>query len=169
MTDDQTVTERFELQRPIPAPAADIFRIVSDPAGHVAIDSTGMLQAYTGEPATEVGDEFVIHMDRESLNDYPLGKYDVTVRITTFEQDREIAWTILGQLEPPIGHIYGYRLDPGEEEGTTLVTQYYDWSQIHEQWRQADIFPIISELALRATLGCLERTVRYGLPAGLER
>ncbi len=164
-----TDTERFELQRPITASAADIFRIVSDPAGHVAIDSTGMLQAYTGSPATQVGDEFVIHMDRESLNDYPLGKYDVTVRITTFEQDREIAWTILGQLEPPIGHIYGYRLDPGEDEVTTLVTSYYDWSQIHEEWRQADIFPIISELAIRATLGILERTVRHGLPPGLAR
>ena len=52
-----TDTERFELQRPIPASAADIFRIVSDPAGHVAIDSTGMLQAYTGSPATKVGDD----------------------------------------------------------------------------------------------------------------
>ena len=156
-------TERFELQRPIPAPAADIFKIVSDPAGHVAIDSTGMLQGHTGSPATKVGDEFTIHMDRESLNDYPLGLYDVTVRITRFVQDEEIAWTILGQLEPPIGHIYGYRLEPGEEEGTTLVTSYYDWSEIHPQWREADIFPIISELAIRATLGILERTVRLGL------
>ena len=120
--------ERIELQRPIPAAAADIFKIVSDPAGHVAIDATGMLQSFTGEPATKVGDEFVIHMDRESLNDFPLGKYDVTVRITTFEQDKEIAWTIDGQIQPPIGHIYGYRLDPGEEPGTTLVTEYYDWS-----------------------------------------
>jgi hypothetical protein len=163
---DTTTTERFELQRPIPAPAADIFKIISDPAGHVAIDSTGMLQGHTGSPATKVGDEFTIHMDRESLNDYPLGHYDVTVKITTFEQDREIAWTILGQLDPPIGHVYGYRLEPGEEEGTTLVTSYYDWSDIHPQWREANIFPIISELAIRATLGILERTVRLGLPGG---
>ena len=163
-----TETERFELQRPIPAPAADIFRVVSDPAGHVAIDSTGMPQSYTGEPATKVGDEFVIHMDRESLNDFPLGKYDVTVRITTFEPDKEIAWTIVGQLQPQIGHVYGYQLEP-QDDGTTLVTQYYDWSDIHPEWRERDIFPIISELALRATLGCLERTVRYGLPAGLAR
>ena len=160
--------ERIELQRPIPAPAADIFKIVSDPAGHVAIDATGMLQSFTGEPATKVGDEFVIHMDRESLNDFPLGKYDVTVRITTFEQDKEIAWTIDGQIQPPIGHIYGYRLDPGDEPGTTLVTEYYDWSDIHPEWKERNIFPIISELAIRATLGILERTVRVGLPPGLR-
>jgi len=37
-------------------------------------------------------------MDREALNDYPMGLYDVTVTITAFEPDREIAWTILGKI-----------------------------------------------------------------------
>jgi hypothetical protein len=41
--------------------------------------------------------------------------------------------------------------------------------ELHPEWKERDIFPIISELALRATLGCLERTVRYGPPAGLAR
>jgi hypothetical protein len=149
--------ERFEVQRVIAADAADIFRIVSDPHGHVAIDASGMLQDATGSPATAVGDTFVIHMDREALNDYPMGKYDVTIEITTFEADREIAWTILGAIQPPLGHIYGYKLEP--VEGGTLVTSYYDWSNIHEQWRAADVFPIIPESALRATLGILDRTV----------
>ncbi len=150
-------TERFEVQRTIAADAATIFAVLRDPKGHVAIDSSGMLQSSTGEPAGQVGDTFVIHMDRESLNDFPLGKYDVTVSITAYEQDREIAWTILGQLDPPIGHIYGYALEPVDEG--TLVTSYYDWSQIDPVWRERDIFPIISELALRATLGILARTV----------
>ena len=57
-----------------------------DPQGHVAIDSSGMLMDATGEPATKVGDSFVVHMDRGSLNDYPLGLYDVTVSITRFEK-----------------------------------------------------------------------------------
>lgn len=160
--------ERFEVQRTIKAAPDVIFTVLRDPKGHVAIDSAGMLMSATGEPVSGVGDSFVVHMDREALNDYPLGKYDVTVKIITFEQDREIAWTILGQLEPPIGHVYGYRLEPGEE-GSTLVTSYYDWSNIHEQWRKADIFPIISELAIRATLGILERIVVHGLPPGLAR
>src|SRR6187549_2508179 len=132
--------ERIEVERAIAAEPADIFRVVSDPTGHVAIDSAGMLMSATGDPATAVGDEFVVHMDRESLNDYPMGKYDVTVKITAFEQDREIAWTILGQLDPPIGHVYGYTLAPAD--GGTLVTSYYDWSDIHPTWKAADIFPI---------------------------
>jgi hypothetical protein len=150
--------ERIEVQRTIEAEPAAIFRVLCDPRGHVAIDSSGMLMDASGEAVTAVGDTFVVHMDREALNDYPLGKYDVTVSITTFEPDREIAWTIIGQLEPQIGHIYGYRLEP--TEGGSLVTSYYDWSSIDPVWREADIFPILSEGALRATLGILARTVK---------
>ena len=151
------MTERIEVQRPIKADATDIFNIVRDPQGHVTIDASGMLMAATGEPATAVGDRFVIKMDREALNDYPLGEYDVTVVITAYEQDREVAWTIEGAIEPPIGHVYGYRLEPIDEG--TLVTSYYDWSDIHPEWRERDIFPIISEPAIRATLGILDRTL----------
>ena len=154
--------QRIEVQRLIEAAPAEVFAVVSDPQGHVAIDASGMLQAATGERPTKVGDEFVVHMDREALNDYPLGRYDVTVSIVRFEPDREVAWTILGQIKPQIGHVYGYRLEPAE--GGTLVTSYYDWSDIDEQWKAADIFPIIPESALRATLGILDRTVRRGYP-----
>ena len=106
-------TERFEVQRVIPAEPEAIFAVLRDPQGHVAIDSAGMLMDATGEPVTAVGDSFVVHMDREALNDYPLGRYDVTVQIVTFEPGREIAWTIAGNIDPPIGHVYGYRLEPG--------------------------------------------------------
>src|SRR4051794_7413238 len=147
----------MEVQRLIPADAASIFAVLRDPQGHVTIDSSGMLLDATGEPASAVGDTFVVHMDREALNDFPMGKYDVTVTITTFEPDREIAWTILGQIQPPIGHIYGYTLEPVDDG--TLVTSYYDWSSIDPVWKEANIFPIISEAALRATLGILDRTV----------
>ena len=153
-------TERFEVQRLIPADASSIFAVLCDPQGHVAIDSSGMLMSATGVPVTATGDTFVVHMDREALNDYPLGEYDVTVTITTFQPDREIAWTILGRLRPQIGHIYGYRLEPAD--GGTLVTSYYDWSQIDQVYREAAIFPVIPESALRATLGILARTVASG-------
>jgi uncharacterized protein YndB with AHSA1/START domain len=157
------MTERIEIQRTIPAPAADIFAVLCDPQGHVAIDSSGMLQDAEGAPVRAVGDSFVVHMDRESLNDFPqLGKYDVTVEITEFEPDRLIAWTILGQIRPPIGHVYGYRLEPADDGAGTVVTSFYDWSNIDQKWREAGIFPVLSEGALRATLGILDRTVRRG-------
>jgi hypothetical protein len=157
------MTERIDTQRTIAAPASDIFALLCDPKGHVAIDSSGMLQDADGDPVRAAGDSFVVHMDRESLNDYPqLGKYDVTVQIKEFEQDRLISWTILGQLRPQIGHVYGYELAPADDGAGTVVTSFYDWSDIDPHWRDAGIFPVLSEGALRATLGILDRTVRNG-------
>jgi hypothetical protein len=152
------MTERLEVQRAIAAEPEALFRVLTDPHGHVAIDSSGMLMDATGGPVTVVGDSFVVHMDREALNDYPLGLYDVTVKIVTFEPDREVAWTIEGQLN--LGHVYGYRLEP--IDGGTLVTSYYDWSSVDQTWKDAAIFPVIPESALRATLGILARTVAPG-------
>ena len=58
-----------------------------------------------------------------------------------------------------------HRLEP-TEDGGTVVTSFYDWSGIDEEWRKANIFPVIPETALRATLGILDRTVRRGYSRG---
>ncbi len=109
------MTERIEAERFIPAPAADVFAVLCDPHGHVAIDASGMLQDADGDIVEAAGDTFVIHMDRESLNDIPdYGKYDVTVTIEEFQRDRLISWSILGKVRPGMGHTYGYRLEPAD-------------------------------------------------------
>jgi len=150
-------SERIEVQRTIRAEPAAIFQVLRDPQGHVRIDASGMLMGATGAPVSAVGDSFVVHMDREALNDFPLGEYDVTVEITAFDEDREIAWTPYSDRFR-IGHVYGYRLEPIEEG--SLVTSYYDWSTIDDEWRSSGIFPVVPESALRATLGILARTVQ---------
>jgi polyketide cyclase/dehydrase/lipid transport protein len=151
-------TERIEVEREIAAQPAAIFAVVSDPSGHVRIDSSGMLQAAEGEPVRGVDDTFVVHMDRQALGDAPLGRYDVIIKITRFEQDAHIEWTVTSpRIDPPIGHVYGYQLKP--VDGGTVVTSYYDWSAINDDWRARNIFPVISAGALRATLGILARNV----------
>jgi hypothetical protein len=157
------MTERLEVQRAIASEPAAIFRLLSDPQGHVAIDSSGMLMSATGEPVSAIGDTFIVHMDREALGDYPLGLYDVTVKIVRLDPGREIAWQPGGQLD--LGHVYGYKLEPIEQG--TMVTSYYDWSSVDQSWKDANIFPVISEVALRATLGILARTVAPGQPRPL--
>jgi hypothetical protein len=149
--------ERFEVVRTIAADPATIFQLLSDPHGHVAIDASGMLMDATGEPVQAVGDTFIVHMDREALNDLPMGRYDVSVTIATLVPDREIAWTIAGLTRPSAGHVYGYLLEP--VDGGTLVTSYYDWSAIEADLKRSGIFPVIPEGTLRATLGILARTV----------
>ena len=149
----------MEVQRAIAATPGEIFSLISDPQGQVAIDSSGMLMSAEPGRVSRVGDTFTVHMDREALNDFPeLGLYVVTNEVTAFVPDREIAWTVKGRFN--LGHVYGYRLEPIEQG--TLVTSYYDWSAVEE--KSKGIFPIIPESALRATLGILARTVAPGKP-----
>ena len=42
--------ERVEVQRAVAASAGEIFAVLTDPRGHVAIDSSGMLE-HTANPA----------------------------------------------------------------------------------------------------------------------
>jgi hypothetical protein len=158
--------QRIEVSRAIAADAAAIFGLVSDPSGHVAVDATGMLMAASGESPQAVGDSFVVHMDRDSLRDFDLGEYDVVVTYVTYDPDREIAWSVGMAPGQTFGHVYGYRLEP--ITGGTLVTHYYDWSEITDDIKAFATFPVISETALRATLGILARTVAPGAkrPAG---
>jgi hypothetical protein len=158
------VEQRLSVQRTIAAEPGTIFEILTTPDGHVAIDASGMLMWAEGKPVKGVGDRFTMHMDREALSDFPLGEYVVSVVIARYEQDRALAWTIDGVMQPPIGHVYGYELEP--VAGGTMVTSYYDWSNIHEAYRELapTIFPVISEANLRATLGILARVAAPGQP-----
>lgn len=152
--------ERLASSRAIQASPTSVFSVLCDPDGHVAIDSSGMLQSATGSLLVGVGDSFVAHMDRESLGDFPeLGKYDVTVRVTAHEPDRLIEWTVESERFN-LGHRYGYQLEPSQD-GTSVIA-YYDWSTVSEDWKP--IFPVLPESALAATLGILDRTVRRGYP-----
>jgi len=157
-----TTARRIEVQRAIAADPTTIFDVLRHPQGHVDIDASGMLMSATGDAAGAVGDRFTVHMDRDSLRDVDLGEYDVEVVMAVFEPDREIAWTIDGVMQPPMGHVYGYRLEP--IEGGTIVTSYYDWSNLHEQYEPiVAIFPVVSEQHLRGTLGILARAVAPGM------
>lgn len=154
------MTDRLEVSRTVRATPSAVFDVLTDPQGHVAIDSSGMLMSAEGERVRAVGDTFVVHMDREALGDVPMGRYDVTVIITQLVPDQLVEWTISGTIQPPIKHLYGYRLEPVDDG--TRVTSYYDWSQIDEKWRRRAIFPVVPESALKATLGILARTVQRG-------
>ena len=156
---------RIEVSRNIAADPATIFAVLASPDGHVQIDASGMLMWAEGEPATEVGDRFHMHMDRDALRDFDLGEYELDVVFTRFETDRAIEWRVDSDfIDPPIGHVYGYELEP--IDGGTQVTQYYDWSDIHPQYLETlgPSFPVVPEKALLATLGILARTVAPGKP-----
>jgi hypothetical protein len=144
---------RVEVARDVAAPPQRIFALLCEPMGHVAIDASGMLQSAEGDPVRAAGDTFVVHMDREALNDRPIGKYDATVVITALEPDRRIEWT------PSVehGYCFGYLLEP-TDTGCRVIS-YCDWSERAADGRRSEGFPLISVATLRASLGILARTV----------
>lgn len=154
-----TDADRMSLTRRIAAPAERIFAVISSPQGHVEIDGSGMLVA-AGDAAElrAVGDTFEMHMDREPLGDLPLGRYTVCNTVTVFEPGTEIAWTVGAVGRTPIGHVYGYRLEP-VGASSTEVTSYYDWSAVSEAWRERVSWPVVPREMLEASLDNLERLV----------
>lgn len=156
--------ERVSVTHRIAAPAAAIYAIVSDPAGHVRIDGSGMLEAAPdAQPVTAVGDTFDIAMDRAPLNDIPgLGKYVVRNTITQLEPGRLVEWTVGAPDQPPLGHVYGWQLDAADETHTD-VTNYCDWSNIVEALRAAGrTWPIVPVSMLEETMAKLERIAVEG-------
>ena len=152
---------RLELVRSVHAPPEAVFAVVTDPAGHVEIDGSGMLvAAQRSSPLTAVGDSFIMNMDREALGDIPLGKYQVRNTVTAFVPNVLLEWNVGGVDQPPFGHVYGYRLE-ARSDGATVVTHYVDWSGVRAG-RIRDRFPIVPAHMLEKSLDNLERIATAG-------
>jgi hypothetical protein len=157
-TEVRQTESRLELMRSINAPPGAVFAVITDPAGHVKIDGSGMLvAAQNSSPLTGIGDSFVMNMDREALGDIPLGKYQVRNTVTAFVVNELFEWNVGGVDQPPFGHVYGYRLKP-RSKGTTLVTHYVDWSGVRAGSIR-DRFPIVPAHMLEKSLANLDRIV----------
>jgi hypothetical protein len=150
--------DRVSVTRRISAPAHVLFQIVSDPARHVEIDGSGMLQAPpdTRRPAA-VGDIFDMDMDRRPLGDIPnLAEYKVRCTVTQFIPDRLVEWTVRAMGKPPGGHVWGWRLDP-VTESETEVTNYCDWSGISDDLRARFSWPVVPVARFESSIANLAR------------
>ncbi|WP_029429513.1 SRPBCC family protein [Blastococcus sp. URHD0036] len=155
------MAERVSVTRRIPAPAAAVFAVVSDPAGQVRIDGSGMLVAADGARPAAVGDTFEMDMDRTPLNDIPgLTAYRTLNTVTAYVPDRQFEWNVTAPGRPPIGYVWGYLVEPAGESAAD-VTSYFDWSGLSEERkaRSAGRMPLIPESTIAATLERLERVV----------
>ena len=136
--------DRVTATRRIAAPAHAIFLLVSDPARHVDIDGSGMLQAAPdASPLTAVGQTFDMDMDRRPLGDIPnMTEYQVRCTITQLIPGRLIEWTVRAVGKPPAGHVYGWQIEP-LTDGECLVTNYCDWTNISDDLRARFRWPVV--------------------------
>jgi uncharacterized protein YndB with AHSA1/START domain len=133
--------ERIAASRTVAATPAEVFRIVTDPAMHVEIDGSGMLEAVTGVTRLAApGDTFVMDMDRESLGDQPMGKYKSVNTVTRIVPDALLEWNVGLPEQGPYGHVYGWEMTAVGPHETT-VTNYCAWPDIPEYARPH--FPIV--------------------------
>jgi uncharacterized protein YndB with AHSA1/START domain len=161
MSEDQRVAAR----RRINAPAAAIFAVVTDPEQHVAMDGSGMLMAAPdARPTRAVGDTFEMKMDREPLGDVDLGKYEVQNTVVRFDPDREFAWTVGAKGRTPIGHVYGFILEPVSDT-VTDVTNYCDWSGIPEKWHDRISWPVVPVSMMERSMDRLEAIMTETAPS----
>ena len=102
------------MSRTIAATPAAIFAVLSDPSLHAVIDGSGTVQgAHSNERQLRLGSKFSMGM-RMGV------PYRISNEVVEFEQDRRIAWRLLG------GHGWRYELRP--VDGGTEVTETFDWS-----------------------------------------
>jgi hypothetical protein len=136
-----SAVNRLAVTRTVHASPSEVFRIVTDPQMQVTIDGSGMLEAAPdAKRLEEVGDTFVMDMDRESLGDIPMGKYTVLNTVTRIVPDALLEWNVGSAERGPYGHVYGWEITAVRPDETE-VTNYCDWSEIPEEAR--DRFPIV--------------------------
>ena len=152
--------DRIAASRTVTASPAEIFRIVTDPAMHVEIDGSGMLEAVPGARRLEApGDTFVMDMDRESLGDQPMGKYKSVNTVTRIVPDQLLEWNVGLPDQGPFGHVYGWEMAAvGPTE--TRVTNYCEWPDIPEYARPH--FPIVPLAMLEKSVDNLAALVSRG-------
>ncbi len=100
--------------RLIEASPADVFAIVSSPAGHARIDGSDSVRgAIEGPEPLALGDRFRMDMKMGI-------PYKMWSTVVEFEQDRLIAWAHMGK------HRWRFELEPVGD--ATMVTHTFDWS-----------------------------------------
>ena len=102
----------------IAAPAAELFDLVADPHRHAELDGSGtVVDTVRGPHRLALGETFSVKMKQHGV------PYRITSRVTAFEEGRLIEW------RHPLGHRWRWELQP-ESDGTTLVTETFDYSPI---------------------------------------
>ncbi len=102
------------VHRVIPASPSEIFAVLSNTEGHVAIDGSGTIKGTIEPTQLQLGSKFAMKM-RIGV------PYRIKNTVEEFEQDRLIAWRHFGL------HRWRFRLEPAE--GGTEVTETFDWSR----------------------------------------
>jgi hypothetical protein len=154
--------ERVSATKRIAVPAHQVFLAVTDPACHVRIDGSGMLQNAGGARRLEAaGDTFDIEMDRQPLGDvagveWLPRRYTIRNFVTRIVSDRLVEWAPALAGKAPTGRVYGWHIEPAGDV-VCDVTNYCDWHAISDELRARLTWPVVPPAALERSTENLAR------------
>lgn len=121
----EEVVDHYRVTAVIPASAAEVFAVLTDPARHRQFDGADMVRdAIDPEPLTTEGQVFRINMQHASVGDYTIENHVRSVR-----PNEEISWMPSGAGRTPTGYWWGYDLRPIDDHSCEVGLNY-DWSAI---------------------------------------
>jgi uncharacterized protein YndB with AHSA1/START domain len=110
----------------VDAPAEAIWELIAEPTRQPSWDGNDNLgHAEPGQRVHGVGDVFRMTLSGGAVRDN---------HVVEFDEGRRIAWRPSEVDRPPFGHLWRWELEPGDD-GTTLVTHTYDWTQLTDESR----------------------------------
>jgi uncharacterized protein YndB with AHSA1/START domain len=153
MADEQRVVSASLV---IEAPAGAIWELIADPAKQPSFDGNeNLAQAEPGQRVQAVGDVFRMTLTKGAVRDNHVVEYD---------EGRRIAWRPSEADRPPIGQLWRWELEP-RDDGGTLVTHTYDWTQLTDETR----FPRARATQPENLMASLERlAAAVGAPTANE-
>lgn len=146
----------INVQREIPASAADIFAVLSNPANHVELDGSGFVQGVDhADRITATGQVFTMNMSGDHMG----GDYQTDNVVSGFEPSKLVAWkTAPAGTEPP-GWEWLWELD-AQGPSSTSVSLTYDWGKVTDPEILKKVsFPLVTEDQLEQSLAHLAEAV----------
>jgi uncharacterized protein YndB with AHSA1/START domain len=110
----------------IDAPAEAIWELIVEPTDQPSWDGNeNLARAESGQRVRGVGDVFRMTLTGGAERDNHVVEYD---------EGRRVAWRPSEVGAPPFGHLWRWELAP-RDDGSTLVTHTYDWTQLTDETR----------------------------------
>jgi uncharacterized protein YndB with AHSA1/START domain len=141
--------KRVSESRVINAAPEEIFELLTDPRQHPVLDGSGTVRAARGSKRRlALGMKFGMDMRMSGA------PYRILNTVVEFEEGRLITWRHFS------GHRWRWELKP-LEDGTTEVTETFDWSTAHMPWLiSISWFPRTNRQGIHRTLDNLEAMFR---------
>jgi uncharacterized protein YndB with AHSA1/START domain len=145
---------RIEVSGVIDAPTELVFRFLTRPDNHVAIDTSGMIRSSADHRIlTKLGTVFVMNMHNQMR-----GEHQVENHVICYEPGCAIGWAPAEPGEEPAGHTWTWRLTPiGPQQ--TRVTEIYDWSTFRHI-DMLDHLPVVNRSQMQESIKRLAEALR---------